>query len=110
MNKVSKIMSTETFAIIFSFVVGAGIIAIARPLCKGDNCTKKQAPPVKDWNNAVYRIGNACYEYKATPIECPSEGSQEIYESFLLQEQEVLKLKLHSLKQAQRQSDLEKAV
>jgi hypothetical protein len=108
MNKVSKILSTETFAIIFSFVVGAGIIAIARPLCKGDNCTKKKAPPVKEWNNAVYRIGNACYEYKATPIECPSEGSQEIYESFLLQEQEMLKQ--HSLKQAQRQSELEKAV
>jgi len=82
MDKLSKILNTEAFALLFSFVVGAGIIAIARPLCKGDACNLKKAPPVKDWDNAVYRIGSDCYEYKATPIQCPPEGSQEIYESF----------------------------
>lgn len=84
MDKVSKILNTETFAIMFSFVVGAGIVAIARPLCKGETCTLKKAPPIKDWDNSVYRIGNKCYEYKATPVQCPnqSEASQEIYESF----------------------------
>jgi hypothetical protein len=82
MDKLSKILNTEAFALLFSFVVGAGIIAIARPLCKGDSCDLKKAPPVKDWDNAVYRIGGDCFEYKATSVQCPSEGSQEIYESF----------------------------
>jgi hypothetical protein len=64
-------MNNEMFNIIFSFVVGAGIVAIARPLCKGDECKVTKAPPVKDWDNAVYRIGADCHEYTVKTVQCP---------------------------------------
>lgn len=75
-------MKTENFNIFFSFILGLGIVAMLRPICKGDTCSINKAPPVKDWNGAVYRLGADCYEYKATPVQCPTEGSQDVYESF----------------------------
>jgi hypothetical protein len=81
-NKVLEIMKTENFNIFFSFVLGLGIVAMLRPICKGNACAINKAPPVKDWDGAVYRLGADCYEYKAVPVQCPPEGSQDIYESF----------------------------
>lgn len=81
-NRILEVMKTENFNIFFSFVLGLGIIAMLRPICKGETCAIKKAPPVKEWNGAVYRLGAECFEYKATPVQCPPAGSQDIYESF----------------------------
>ena len=69
--KIESILHSELFNILFSFIVGAGIVAIVRPLCKGDECKTTKAPPVKDWENAVYRIGADCHEYTVKTVACP---------------------------------------
>jgi len=75
----TDLLKSQMFNLIFSFALGLGIIAILRPVCKGENCNLIKAPPIKDWDGFVYRMGSKCYEYKSNITECPSEG---IIESF----------------------------
>ncbi len=70
----TKILKNPMFNIIFSFAIGIGIIAILRPVCKGDNCNIIKAPPLTDWDGFIYRMGAKCYEYKSNIVECPNDG------------------------------------
>lgn len=80
---IEKLLNTDMFSIVFSALLGIGIVAILHVPCKGDACTIKRAPPVKEWDGAVYRIGADCYEYKAATIQCPPQASNtQFIESF----------------------------
>jgi len=70
----TDLLKSRMFNIIFSFAVGIGIIAILRPICKGDKCNITKAPPLTDWDGFVYRMGSKCYEYKSNIVECPNDG------------------------------------
>jgi len=70
----ADVLKTETFAIGFSFLIGVGIWAILKPVCKGDSCSIIKAPPVKDFDGKTFRIGQACYKFTAKSKECPAEG------------------------------------
>ena len=74
------ILKTEKFAMIFSFILGFGIVAIAIPVCKGDECFVKKAPSIKEMKNSTYRIGQKCYQFKPEVVECPAQG---VIESFV---------------------------
>jgi len=76
MGVVENIMKNPLFNIAFSFLLGLGIVAIFRPACKGDACNTYKAPPVKEWDGAVYRIGGKCWEFKSTTVECPKTGGE----------------------------------
>lgn len=82
---IQGIMKNPAFNIAFSFLLGVGIIAIIRPKCKSTGkdgeCASEKAPPVKDWDGAVYRVGNKCFEYKSNIVDCPKNKDQYI-ESF----------------------------
>ena len=80
---IRDILKNPLFNIAFSFMLGVGIVAIVRPMCEGKNgeCTIEKAPPVKDWDGAVYRVAGKCYEYKTQTIECP-KSKEEFIESF----------------------------
>ena len=83
---IHDVMKKPLFNIIFSFLLGIGIIAIFRPTCKDESgkpidCTTNKAPAVADWNNAVYRVGAKCYEYKTTIVECP-KNKKDYIEAF----------------------------
>ena len=79
----TDILKSQMFNVIFSFALGLGVIAILRPICKGDQCNQIKAPPIKDWDGFVYRMGAKCYEYTSKIVECPVEkGSKDLIESF----------------------------
>jgi hypothetical protein len=76
-------MKSEWFNLVFSVLLGVGIVAILRPVCKGDICTVNKAPAPAEWNNAVYSIGSKCWEFKSEVVECPkAAGAQVPIESF----------------------------
>lgn len=66
------IMETSWVAIFISFLLGFGLAAIFRPLCKGDECVLYRGPPVTEIRDAVYQFGSKCIEFKPKPIECPA--------------------------------------
>jgi hypothetical protein len=63
-------MKSEWFNVVFSLLVGIGIVAILRPTCTGDACTTMKAPSPAEWNGYVYQMGSKCYEFKTQVVDC----------------------------------------
>jgi hypothetical protein len=62
-------------AALISFVIGFGLAAIFRPICKGPECLIIRGPPVDEIRNAVYQFGTKCIEFIPKAVECPSKNS-----------------------------------
>jgi hypothetical protein len=72
-------IKTEKFSIIFSAVLGFALVALAIPACKGDSCYIQKAPSVKEMKESTYRIGQKCYQFKPTTVDCPASGAIESF-------------------------------
>ena len=72
-------IKTEKFAVIFSAVLGFAIIALAIPACKGDACFLQKAPSVKEMKESTFRIGQKCYQFRPTTVDCPASGVIEAF-------------------------------
>ncbi len=72
-------LKTEKFAILFSFILGFGLVAILIPVCKGDECFIKKAPLVEEMKSSTFKIGKKCYQFAPSSVECPAEGAIEAF-------------------------------
>jgi hypothetical protein len=70
---------SKQFAIMFSFVLGLGLVVIFHPYCKNDECLIKKAPSVEEMKKSTYRLGRKCYQFRPESKECPANG---VIESF----------------------------
>jgi hypothetical protein len=70
-----EIIDKPGFATLISLILGFGIAAIFRPLCKGPDCLVIRGPPVNEIRGAVYQFGTKCVEFDAKPVECPPKNS-----------------------------------
>ena len=70
-----SIIDRPGFATIISIVLGFGLAAIFRPLCKGPDCLIIRGPPVNEVRGAVYQFGAKCVEFDAKAVECPPKES-----------------------------------
>ena len=77
-----EILKTEKFAILFSFIIGFGLVAILIPVCKGDECFVQKAPSVDEMKNSTFKLGSKCYQFKPEASECPVNGVIEAFEQF----------------------------
>ena len=75
-----EVLKTEKFAMIFSFILGFGLIAMAYPMCKGDKCFVKKAPSAQEMKETTYRLGSKCYQFKPEIVSCPATGVIEAFE------------------------------
>ncbi len=71
-------MEVGWFAAFVSFMIGFGIAAMFRPMCKGSDCIVIHGPPVKDVIDKVYQMGERCVEFSTEVVECPKEGEGEL--------------------------------
>ena len=71
-----EIIDRPGFATIISIVLGFGLAAIFRPLCKGPDCLVIRGPPVNEIRGAVYQFGAKCVEFDAKAVECPPKNSK----------------------------------
>ena len=69
-------MENPWLAAFLSFLIGFGIAAMFRPLCKGSDCIVLHGPPVKDVINKVYQMGEKCVEFTTETMDCPKDGSE----------------------------------
>jgi hypothetical protein len=74
-----EIFKTEKFAILFSFIIGFGLIAVMIPVCKGDDCIIQKAPSVEEIKTSTFKIGSKCYQFKADTVQCPVNGAIEAF-------------------------------
>lgn len=75
-------MKTKSFNYVFSFLLGLGLLALFRPVCKGDNCLVVRAPPANEIKTTTYQIGNRCYQFDTFIQDCPSSGVIEAFEVY----------------------------
>ena len=68
------LMENQIIAIGVSFLIGFGIAAMFRPLCKGPECIVLHGPPVKEVLNKVYQLGGGCVEFTTEVVDCPSDS------------------------------------
>jgi hypothetical protein len=69
-----KIMDRPYFPTIMSLLLGFGLAAIFRPLCKGPECVVLRGPAVSEIRGAVYQFGSKCVEFQTKAVECPKKG------------------------------------
>jgi len=86
-----QLLNNPFFGIVFSFILGLGIISIIRPGCKGAECEKLKAPNPADWNGQVYEMASKCYEYAIKTVDCPATGSIESFKDNYPYRQSVLR-------------------
>lgn len=69
------IIKIPGMATLISVVLGFGIAALFRPLCKGPECLIVRGPAVADIRGSVYQYGTRCVEFVAKPVPCPQKGA-----------------------------------
>jgi hypothetical protein len=81
MIEFAKIIKVPGVATVISFVLGVGIAAMFRPVCKGPECVLVRGPPIQDIRDAVYQFGTKCVEFKPRAVECPKKGTVPIVDT-----------------------------
>ena len=77
---IHHILKDPNFNVIFSVLIGIGIICMIRPQCKGAECNVNKPPVEEDFDKYVYRMqGGKCYEFKTQIIQCPLSGTIESF-------------------------------
>ena len=76
----TDLLKSKMFNVIFSIVLGIGLVCLFRPQCKGDNCTQVKAPPLQEWDKSTYRMGSKCYTYTSEIVDCA--GREKFVEAF----------------------------
>jgi len=79
---IADILKSKQFNFIFSVLLGLGLAAILRPVCKGDQCVTLKAPPVHEVETSTYQLGSRCFQFKVDSRECPKAGK--VIEAFSL--------------------------
>ena len=75
MSYIWELLDIPWFAAFLSFMLGFGIAAMFRPLCKGPDCIVVHGPPVKDVVDKVYQMGEKCVEFTTEVVSCPKENA-----------------------------------
>jgi hypothetical protein len=71
-----KLMENPALSTVVSFLIGFGIAAMFRPLCKGADCIVLHGPPVKDIMDKVYQMGERCVEFTTEVVDCPKDKKE----------------------------------
>ena len=69
-----SIIERPYVATALSALLGFGLAAMFRPLCKGPECVILRGPPVHDIRGAVYQYGKKCVEFQTKPVQCPANA------------------------------------
>ena len=71
-GSISDIFKKPGFNLLFSFLLGFGLVCLARPLCKGRECVIEKAPKRKEFEEGVYKIDGKCYKFSSEMKTCPA--------------------------------------
>jgi len=69
MSLIKKIFS-EKGKIVISIILGVGLAALFKSVCKGKNCIIKYAAPYNEIKDAVVEYDTNCYKYKLKSTKC----------------------------------------
>ncbi len=73
-----KMLNNDKFNILFSVLLGIGIICILKPACTGANCSTNKPPISSDFDKYVYKMGKKCYEFTPEVIDCSQQTGEKV--------------------------------
>ena len=76
-------LKSKRFDTAFSFILGLGLMSLLKPICKGDECNVRKAPPYEEVKTSTYQLGGKCYKFEVQHKDCPLEGMIEPFERFV---------------------------
>lgn len=71
MTAVSNVLNDRVGARVVSVILGLGLAAMFRTVCKGNTCRVVNSPPGEHMRDTYYKIDEDCYKY--TPYEVPCD-------------------------------------
>ena len=72
-------VKSEKYSIAFSLILGVGLMAVLKPVCRDVDCTVKRGANPEEVIGSTYQINDKCYQFKTRSTECPNEGFIEAF-------------------------------
>jgi hypothetical protein len=72
---IQDILHSETGGIIISIILGLGLAALFRRVCKGNNCVVIKGPSLAEVNKYYYKIQEDCFKYTPYVVPCDDDKS-----------------------------------
>ena len=67
---IDNIMNTDYGATLISIILGFGLAAMFRKVCKDGHCVIIKGPNLQEIQEHIYRIENNCYKYTPEVVNC----------------------------------------
>jgi len=67
-----EFVKSEKYSLAFSFIIGVGIMAVLKPICRENDCSVKTPANPEEVAKTTYQIGDKCYHFKTRDVECPA--------------------------------------
>lgn len=71
-----QLLKSDTGRKVVSFVIGLGLAALFRNVCKDGNCIIVQGPPLEEVENKIFKMESKCYRYKAEAAKCDQPSNK----------------------------------
>lgn len=65
-----EVFKSKESLILLSIILGFGLATMFKRVCKDQTCIVIKGPPMKEINNTIYRIDDACYKYTPEATKC----------------------------------------
>jgi hypothetical protein len=72
--QIKRVMTDSTGTIVISVLLGLGLAAMFRKVCKDGSCIVIKAPKMEEVGKYYYKIEEDCYKYTPRVVDCPSKG------------------------------------
>jgi hypothetical protein len=70
-----RVMNENAGSIIVSVILGLGLAAMFRKVCKGDSCVIVKAPNAGEVAKYYWKIDQDCFKYNPRVIPCPNKNA-----------------------------------
>ena len=70
---ITEAMNNPVGRIIISVILGFGLAALFRQVCKGGECRVITPPNMDEINKYYYKIEDDCYKYTPVAVNCASK-------------------------------------
>ena len=67
---IGHIFESKIGAIVISSILGLGLAAVFRQVCKGNECIVVKSPNLDDINKYYYKIDSDCFKYSPYVTTC----------------------------------------
>ena len=70
MGHINDLLNSKSGSIIISIILGLGLAALFRQVCKDKQCIVIKGPNISETQKFYYKVDDKCYKYTPVIAEC----------------------------------------